>query len=89
VVLGLIRDDPPQDVGEIGKRLNVAFNLQDWISELAIANTLIQTCKLNRVEPLAYLTDVLRRIVPGQARHHELHALLPLNGRQPSTIAAA
>ena len=31
----------------------------------AIANTLIQTCKLNAVEPLAYLTDVLQRIVSG------------------------
>ena len=29
----------------------------------AIANTLIQSCKLNGVEPLAYLTDVLQRIV--------------------------
>ena len=33
----------------------------------AIANTLIQTCKLNGVEPLAYLTDVLQRIVSWQA----------------------
>jgi IS66 C-terminal element len=32
----------------------------------AIANTLIQTCKLNNVEPLAYLTDVLQRIVSGR-----------------------
>jgi len=29
----------------------------------AIANTLIQSCKLNDVEPLAYLTDVLQRVV--------------------------
>jgi hypothetical protein len=33
----------------------------------AIANTLIQTCKLNGVEPLAYLTDILPRIVTGRA----------------------
>ena len=29
----------------------------------AIANTLIQSCKLNSVEPLAYLTDITQRIV--------------------------
>jgi hypothetical protein len=55
----------------------------------AIANTLIQSCKLNDVEPLAYLTDVLQRIVSGQTKNHQLHALLPWNWRPPATIAAA
>jgi transposase len=36
-----------------------------------------------------YLTDVLQRIVSGQTKSHELHALLPWNWRPPSTIAAA
>jgi transposase len=45
----------------------------------AIANTLIQTCKLSGVDPLAWLTDVLQRIVSGQTRSRELHALLPWN----------
>ena len=45
----------------------------------AIANTLIQSCKLNGVEPLAYLTDVLQRIVSGGTKNHELRALLPWN----------
>ena len=31
----------------------------------AIANTLIQSCKLNGIDPLAYLTDVHQRIVSG------------------------
>jgi transposase len=55
----------------------------------AIANTLIQSCKLNRVEPLGYLTDVLQRIVSGRTKNHVLHTLLPWNWRPPSTIAAA
>src|SRR5579863_4969200 len=42
----------------------------------AIANTLIQSCKLNGVEPLAYLTDVLQRIVSGQTRNNQLHTLV-------------
>jgi len=55
----------------------------------AIANTLIQSCKLNGVEPLAYLTDVLQRIVSGRTKTHKLHALLPWNWRPTSTTAAA
>jgi len=55
----------------------------------AIANTLIHSCKLNRVEPLAYLTDVLQRIVSSRTKGNELHALLPWNWRQPSTDPAA
>ena len=43
----------------------------------AIAMTLIQTAKLNGVEPMAWLTDVLARIVSGQTMAHQLHSLLP------------
>jgi transposase len=45
----------------------------------AIAMTLIQTAKLNDVNPMAYLTDVLERIVSGQTKRNELHTLLPWN----------
>jgi transposase len=57
----------------------------------AIANTLIQSCKLNDVEPLAYLTDALQQIVSGRIKSHQLHTLLPWNWRQgsPSTTVAA
>ena len=34
---------------------------------------------LNGVEPLAWLTDVLRRMVSGQTKAHELECLLPWN----------
>jgi transposase len=53
----------------------------------AVANTLIQSCKLNGVEPLAYLTDVLQRIVSGRTRSHQLHTLLPWNWRPEGTTA--
>ncbi|MGO9734553.1 IS66 family transposase [Mycobacterium sp.] len=43
----------------------------------AIAMTLIQTAKLNGVEPMAWLTDVLERVVSGRTKIHELHTLLP------------
>ena len=45
----------------------------------AIIATLIQTAKLNDVEPLAWLTDVLERIVSGRTKQHELDTLLPWN----------
>jgi hypothetical protein len=45
----------------------------------AIAMTLIQTAKLNGVDPMAWLTDALERIVSGRTKAHELHTLLPWN----------
>jgi transposase len=43
----------------------------------SIVATLIQSAKLNDVEPLAWLTDVLQRIVSAKTKQHELHTLLP------------
>ena len=54
----------------------------------AIAMTLIQTAKLNGVEPMAWLTDVMERIVSGRTRIHELASLLPWNW-QPAAGAVA
>ena len=45
----------------------------------ALALTLIQTAKLNGVDPMAWLTDVLERVVSGRTKAHELHTLLPWN----------
>ena len=45
----------------------------------AVAVTLIQTAKLNGVDPTAYLTDVLERIVSGRTKAHELPTLLRWN----------
>jgi transposase len=43
----------------------------------AIVATLIQTAKLNDVDPLAWLTDVLERIVSSRTKRNELPNLLP------------
>jgi transposase len=45
----------------------------------AVAMTLIQTAKLNGIEPMGWLTDVLERIVSGRTKAHELQTLLPWN----------
>lgn len=41
--------------------------------------TLIQTAKLNGINPMAYLANVLERVVSGQTKRNELHTLLPWN----------
>ena len=51
----------------------------------AIAMTLIQTAKLNGVEPMAWLTDVLERIVSGRTKANQLHTLLPWNWTPPNS----
>jgi transposase len=43
----------------------------------AIVASLIGTAKLNGVEPQAWLTDVLERMVSGRTKAHELERLLP------------
>lgn len=55
----------------------------------AIAMTLVQTAKLNGVEPMAWLTDVLKRIVSGRTKANELQHLLPWNWRDPNSPDAA
>ena len=43
----------------------------------AIVASLVATAKLNGVEPQAWLTDVLERVVSGRTKAHELERLLP------------
>ncbi len=37
----------------------------------------VATAELNGVEPLAWLTDVVERLVSGRTKAHELERLLP------------
>jgi transposase len=43
----------------------------------AILASLLTTARLNGVDPLSWLTDVLERIVSGRTKNHQLHELLP------------
>jgi transposase len=43
----------------------------------AMVASLVATAKLDGVEPLAWLTDVLERMVSGRTKAHELERLLP------------
>ena len=71
-------------------RKNALFAGSDRAAEhWAIALTLINTAKLNGVEPLAWLTDVLERLVSGGTKAHELEQLLPWNWRPPGATDMA
>jgi hypothetical protein len=48
--------------------------------------TLIQTAKLNGVNPMAYLTDVLERTVSGRTKQNELLTLLPWNWTASTSV---
>jgi hypothetical protein len=54
----------------------------------AIVASLVATVKLNGVEPLAWLTDVLERVVSGRTKAHELEQLLPWNWQAERHAAA-
>jgi transposase len=58
-------------------RKNALFAGSDGGGEhWAVVASLIETCKLNDVEPLGYLTDVLTRIVDGHL-NSRIDDLLP------------
>jgi transposase len=54
----------------------------------AIVASLAATAKLNGVEPLAWLTDVLERMVSGRTKTHELERLLPWSWKTEQLAAA-
>ena len=54
----------------------------------AVVATLIQSAKLNGVDPLAWLSDVLERIVSRRTRQDELHTLLPWNWGAAGSVEA-
>jgi transposase len=54
----------------------------------AIMASLVASAKLNGVEPLAWLTDVLERMVSGRTKAHELERLLPWTWKAEGCAAA-
>lgn len=77
----------------LGRKNALFAGADSGANHWAIVATLIQTAKLNEVEPLAWLADVLTRMVSGQTKRHELdRLLLPWNWKllnQPQAISSA
>jgi transposase len=58
----------------------------------SIVASLVNTARLNEIDPQEYLTDVLERIVSGRTKINQLHELLPWEwkaARQVATLQAA
>jgi transposase len=76
----------------LGRKNALFAGADSGANHWAIVATLIQTAKLNEIDPLAWLTDVLQRIVSGRTKRNELHTLLPWNWRpdgQVTTLSSA
>jgi hypothetical protein len=70
-------------------RKNALFAGSDGGAEhWATVASLIETCKLNDIDPLAYLTDVLTRIVNGHP-NRDIDQLLPWTYRKQELKAVA
>jgi transposase len=64
-------------------RKNALFAGSDRGAEhWAIASSIIETCRLNHVEPFVYLKDVLERMVSGQDKANQIDQIMPWNWRQ-------
>ena len=53
----------------------------------AVIYSLVETCRLNGINPEAYLTDVIGRV--GRTRIQALDTLLPFNWRPPDVGSSA
>jgi hypothetical protein len=60
----------------IGRRNSLFCGDEGGGETWAILSSLINTCKLNEIDPETYLTDVLERIVSGRTKNNQLDELL-------------
>src|SRR5947208_8915572 len=72
----------------LGRKNSLFAGSDGGAGHWAIVASLMATAKLNGVEPLAWLTDVLERVVSGRTKAHELERLLPWNWRTERLAAA-
>ena len=68
----------------LGRRNSLFTGSEGGAESWAILASLLNTAKLNGLDPQTYLCDVLERIVSGRTKNHQLHELLPGNGRRPA-----
>jgi hypothetical protein len=61
----------------LGRKNSLFAGSNGGVRHWAIVASFVATAKLNGVELLAWLTDVLERMVSGHAKAHELERLLP------------
>jgi transposase len=76
----------------MGRRNSLFSGSEGGAESWAILASLVNTAKLQALDPQTYLADVLERIVSGQTKSHQLHELLAWNwkaARKRTAQAAA
>lgn len=63
----------------LGRKNSLFAGSEGGAESWAILASLLNTAKLNGLDPQTYLTDVLERIVSGRTKNHQLHELLAWN----------
>ncbi|WP_157788227.1 transposase domain-containing protein, partial [Bradyrhizobium elkanii] len=63
----------------MGRRNSLFSGSEGGAESWAILASLVSTPKLHELDPQAYLTDVLERIVSGRTKSHQLQELLTWN----------
>ena len=72
----------------LGRRNSLFAGSEGGAESGAILASLLNTAKLNDVDPQTYLCDVLDRIVSGRTKNHQLHELLVWNWKAARTMSA-
>jgi len=63
----------------LGRKNSLFSGSEGGAESWAILASVLNTAKLNGIDPQAYLCDVLERIVSGRTKNHQLHELLAWN----------
>jgi transposase len=63
----------------LGRKNSLFSGSEGGAESWAILASLLNTAKLNGLDPQTYLCDVLERIVSGRIKNHQLHELLAWN----------
>jgi hypothetical protein len=77
----------------IGRRNSLFAGNDGGAESWAVLASLLNTCRLNEVDPFTWLDDVLERMVSGEVKTNDLDQFLPWNWKaaraaQKQAIAA-
>jgi transposase len=71
----------------LGRKNSLFSGSEGGAESWAILASLLNTAKLNGLDPQTYLCDVLERIVSGRTKNHQLHELLAWNWKAAREMA--
>ena len=73
----------------MGRRNSLFSGSEGGAESWPILSSMVNTAKLHELDPQAYLSDVLERIVSGQTKSPQLHELLAWNWKATRAAQAA